>query len=944
MPKIIKKKYTHIAFVIILGTVFCLPVYIHAQSARKLERRANTSFQQKDYYNAAKLYAAILYDSPLIKKTTSLLYPFQRVAGKHTGKIRKSERNYVMYQLAESYRLYDHYKDALPQYEQYLSSQDTRFPLARLWYGNCLLANDQPEKAITAFTAFLQKYKVVDTFAQKARIGIANSNFAINNKALPPRAVVTKWQPAVSADGSNFAFEKINDSIFWFTTSRHETDKKNEKRYPVRLYSGKMNSNAVEKITGFSADGLNMGATSLSADGLSLYFTGWKEEEKSLQTPYRIFYTTRPSLDSQWRAPVEMPDPVNLKGYNTKQPFITKDGRYLLFVSDRPGGFGKYDIWMIQVSGGRAIGTAINAGNFINTDGEEASPFYDAEAGILYFSSNGKTGMGGMDIYKISGGLMPDQWTGPAINLGFPFNSVKDDLYYTKAPDSDTAYFSSDRASACCVEIFKAVPLPYTDTLKKNTNKLPVLGNKIASNKPDTSIAQQLTNNHLLDSINAITIERMHVNYHFASTRIRKADYPQLHTVIQMMEHNPLLNILIASFTDCIGAMPVNVLLSRKRSESVKAYLIKNGITTSRINIDFFGKKHFIVACKEDSSYNKEKQMANRRSDLIVTTEQNPKWIPSGNELDMAAQIQPVSAGKSTLTNSDRTDDHIMNEKAGSGYAKKIMDKNGVDELGNKQPVTQPGISGTASDSAKSIHNKIDGKNINGNIGKEESVYAKIAREKDAVRNTGNKKSNSDYAQQQKALGNNVIIDSTLIAKKKTAGINNKQPLPVRNTTIAILQPYEKMVSGLAVDSTRRTIKITELLDLTPKLKKPDIIKEMTSRTPRKSFEVYSTSDSVRIELYDNGVFDYDSVSVIYNKQLVIYKKVLQTNKPISFYVKLDADQTKNEMIFFAENLGLTPPNSALMIITDGDNKRTEVNVSSDLAHNAVIYFIKVKK
>jgi len=49
-------------------------------------------------------------------------------------------------------------------------------------------------------------------------------------------------------------------------------------------------------------------------------------------------------------------------------------------------------------------------------------------------------------------------------------------------------------------------------------------------------------------------------------------------------------------------------------------------------------------------------------------------------------------------------------------------------------------------------------------------------------------------------------------------------------------------------------------------------------------------------------------------------------------------------MIFFAENLGLTPPNSALMIITDGDNKRTEVNVSSDLEHNAVIYFIKVKK
>jgi len=118
----------------------------------------------------------------------------------------------------------------------------------------------------------------------------------------------------------------------------------------------------------------------------------------------------------------------------------------------------------------------------------------------------------------------------------------------------------------------------------------------------------------------------------------------------------------------------------------------------------------------------------------------------------------------------------------------------------------------------------------------------------------------------------------------------------------------------------------------------------MTSRTPKRSFEVLTTSDSVKVELYDNGVFDADSVSVIYNKELVIYKQLLQTNKPITFYVKLSADIRRNEMIFFAENLGLTPPNSALMIITDGERKRTEINVSSDLEHNSVIYFIKVKK
>ena len=97
----------------------------------------------------------------------------------------------------------------------------------------------------------------------------------------------------------------------------------------------------------------------------------------------------------------------------------------------------------------------------------------------------------------------------------------------------------------------------------------------------------------------------------------------------------------------------------------------------------------------------------------------------------------------------------------------------------------------------------------------------------------------------------------------------------------------------MTVDSMYNTMKITELLDVTLRLKKPDIIEEMTRRTPRKLFEVYSISDSAQVELYDNGVFEYDSVSVIYNKKLVIYKQLLQTNKPISFYVKLDPDQRK---------------------------------------------------
>ncbi len=826
-----KKKYPHIACAVMLFIAFCVPVYIYAQSAKKIERRANAGFQNKDYYNAAKLYSAILYDSPFIKKTSGILYPFQPGNYKRTRKVRQSERNYILYQLAESYRLYNHYKEAIPQYEQYLLSHDARFPLARLWYGICLLANDEPEKAITAFNTFLQKYKTEDTFAKKARLGIANGNFNIRNKSLPPGAVITKLRSPVFSDGSDFAMEKINDSSFWFTTSRHEMNKRKEKWYPVRLYSGNFRNDTVERIAGFFAD-MNMGASSLSADGLTLYFTGWKEDAKSLQTHYHIFYTTRTSIGSGWNTVVAMPGPVNIAGFNSKQPFITRDNKHLLFVSDQPGGYGNYDIWMVNMDGTQPAGAALNLGSHVNTGTGEASPFYDAESGYLYFSSNGKTGMGGMDIFKISGQLISNQWPGPATNLGFPLNSVKDDLYYTKEPYSDTAYLSSDRASACCMELFKAIHLPYTDTLNRSTNNknFPAIQNEPVNKMLQDSVTEENSvNRHLMDSINAVTIGRQYVNYNFASAAIRKVDYPQLNSIIKMMEHNPALNILIASFTDCIGSISANILLSRKRSESVKTYLIKRGIDPSRINIDFFGKKYFIIACNENSSYNKEKQIANRRSDLIITNEQTPKWKPSGKELD----IQEIPVDSSTISS---------------------------------------------------------------NTG-----------DKNKYGNNSNSRRETGYAR-------------------------------------ALPQSPGKPVAHMTVDSMYNTMKITELLDVTLRLKKPDIIEEMTRRTPRKLFEVYSISDSAQVELYDNGVFDYDSVSVIYNKKLVIYKQLLQTNKPISFYVKLDSDQRKNEMIFFAENLGLTPPNSALMIITDGDNKRTEVNVSSDLEHNAVIYFIKVKK
>jgi len=119
--------------------------------------------------------------------------------------------------------------------------------------------------------------------------------------------------------------------------------------------------------------------------------------------------------------------------------------------------------------------------------------------------------------------------------------------------------------------------------------------------------------------------------------------------------------------------------------------------------------------------------------------------------------------------------------------------------------------------------------------------------------------------------------------------------------------------------------------------------KKVTLRAtvPDKVLEV--ADDSVRVELYDNGVLDYDTVSVFFNKKLVEYNRLLQTREPIRFYVHVNNDETQNELAMYAENLGLIPPNSAIMIITDSGH-RYEVSLTSDYQKNAAIRLRKAQK
>lgn len=369
---------------------------------------------------------------------------------------------------------------------------------------------------------------------------------------------------------------------------------------------------------------------------------------------------------------------------------------------------------------------------------------------------------------------------------------------------------------------------------------------KQAPPKPQPSAKElaALEMKHQIDSINSNTFARFTTYYGLNNSEPREEDIPVLDKIVSILKDNPDLNILVASFGDCKGSVSANVRISRARSRAVRAYLRKNGIKPSRININFFGKNHNVMPCTDDESYDASKQLANRRSDLILTKEKDPKWRPSGKEVDVDELIRKIREGKEI--NQDDESQLSAKDRRKLKRAKKERTKK------NK---LQSDLNSTSSDGYEHLNNL-----------------------------------------------------------------------------------------KLPKDVTAEVVKNFEAIDAFEASKRKGNVDEMMKRIPKPPVYLFTNSDSVRIDLYDNGVFDYDSISVIYNKKIVVNNQLLQVDKPISFYVRVDKDQSKNVMVFFADNLGLIPPNSALMVITDGEGKRTEVSVTNDLEHNTIIYFIKQLK
>ena len=144
--------------------------------------------------------------------------------------------------------------------------------------------------------------------------------------------------------------------------------------------------------------------------------------------------------------------------YNSQPHFFKyKNQNYLLFVSNRQGGYGGLDIWVCVIDKSGRIGAPINAGPNINSKYDEITPFFNSNESKLYFSSNKiDNNLGGFDIYFSMG--YPNIWQ-PSENM-VDFNSIRDEMYLNFY-DKNTGYFASNRDSdciktdSCCTDIYQ---------------------------------------------------------------------------------------------------------------------------------------------------------------------------------------------------------------------------------------------------------------------------------------------------------------------------------------------------------------------------------------------------------------------------------------------------------------------------------------------------------
>jgi len=612
-------------------------------------KKADTRYEIGEYFAAANMYKGIystlsLKDKPLKAKMAFRLAECSWLTNNLT-------RGEIAYANAIRYNYPD--STALLHYAMVLQQEGKYGEAAK--YFNLYLKKDSTN--LVAQNGLLASRNVNDLLKNKTRF-IVKSAGEFNIRR------ITTFSPA---------FVGANADMIAFTSTRAIDKKLIQKTSAITglpnndIFVSKKNTfgkwEKPESIEGEINTINDEGVCSFSSDGKMMYFS---------RSPYVPNGERGTEILMSNRAGGTWSKPQKVKIFSDStvsvaHPAISPDGQTLYFVSDSKKGLGGKDIWKGTIVNGECKFIE-NLGPDINTVADEMFPTVSAD-GTLYFSSNGRGGFGGLDIYKAT----PKKDKGWLVeNMGAPINSLADDFGMTFEGKSQRGYFSSNRNETKGIDAVwsfevpeqaysiegkvvdeKGVEIPDAtvrmvsntgvnakiQTKKDGTYRLKLDKNMdcvmLASARGYLNQKNALSTQGIADSkvfkidfkLSSISkpVQIENIFYEFGKWNLTPASENGLQVLVKLLNDNPNITIEISANTDYVGSNTDNQILSERRAKSVVDYLISKGIASDRLTSVGYGEEKPVVVdinLAKKYTFLKENDILDEAFILKLSTEQ----------------------------------------------------------------------------------------------------------------------------------------------------------------------------------------------------------------------------------------------------------------------------------------------------------------------------------
>ena len=393
---------------------------VNAQTDTKTATKKQLLKQAEAYYDSSQYEAALPYYLKLydldsnnvvynlaigicylnVPKNKIKAIPFLEKVIVKRGVLSKEARYY----LGKAYHLAGRFDEAIAMYEKYKSSSnksDDRFDYVSRQIEMCKVGRELIKNPV---------------------------NVSLVNLAAFINTPYPEYSPLITGDDSTMIFTSRRPG----STGDLRTD--NNGFYEDIYISYKVNDTIWSSPQGIGSSinsPMHDAGVGISQDGQELYIYSDDDGDGNI-------YVCTLSGDV-WSAPKKLNSNINTSAFEPSA-CVSPDGNDLYFISDRKGGFGGKDIYRSSRKSNGDWGPAVNLGKTVNTPYDEDGPFMHADNTSLYFSSTGHSSMGGYDIFLTT--LNDTSWSEPK-NIGYPINTVDDDIYFVRSPNGRHAYYSS---------------------------------------------------------------------------------------------------------------------------------------------------------------------------------------------------------------------------------------------------------------------------------------------------------------------------------------------------------------------------------------------------------------------------------------------------------------------------------------------------------------------